>query len=114
MLENKGLKGRLSPKDPTIALFYSAGSFLSHLTLLIGNFVVRFISGNSQSYKMFEKTNKDYLECIKIKGVFTDAKGKKSTSKMILSNYDSIMNKLVIFHCVCLLIFVLEFMLKGS
>ena len=41
VLEDKGLKGRLSPKDPTIALFYAAGPPIAHLTLLIGNFIVR-------------------------------------------------------------------------
>jgi hypothetical protein len=55
-LGKMGLLGKFDPKDPTIALFYASGLAISHIVLIIGNIIVRYISPN---YNLGKKTPKN-------------------------------------------------------
>ena len=101
ILEEKGLKGRLNPKDPTIALFHAAGPPISHLCLLICNIAVNsFVDINYTNHieKIDNITGNDMILCFRPNG----------TKKWIKSEYDTIMHWLIVFHLICLAIFGFE------
>lgn len=103
LLEKGGLKGRIPPKDPTIALFYAAGPPASHFVLLLGNIFVRYISPHSFGWN--SKTGKDQVECVNI------ANG---SSSQISSQYGKAMDTLVYFHFIALFLYTIERFFVGK